>query len=78
MNGCRYCVIMHHRKRRGKRRAQGIAMCLAHEELTPCYMKWNERGPGCEFHDLKVLAADQQRDKPAQPVIYLGNQRQRR
>jgi hypothetical protein len=41
-------------------------------------MKWDERGPGCEFHDLKVLAADQEQDKPEQPVVYLGNPRRQR
>lgn len=78
MNGCRYCVIMHHRKRRGKRRARGVAMCLAQAELTRCDKKWNERGPGCEFHDLKAEASKQQRQESVQPVVYIGNQRRHR
>jgi hypothetical protein len=77
MNGCKYCVIMHHRKRRGKRRARGTAMCLAQEELTRCHTKRHKRGPGCEFHDLKVLGVDRQRDKSAQAVTYVGQRRQR-
>ena len=76
MNGCRYCVIMHHRKRRGKRRARGIAMCLAQEDLIRCDKKWDERGPGCEFHDYKADTADQQRVKPAPPVAYIKSRRQ--
>jgi hypothetical protein len=53
-------------------------MCLAQAELARCHMKWDERGPGCEFHDLKVLAADQEQDKPEQPVVYVGNPRRQR
>jgi hypothetical protein len=68
---------MHHRKRRGKRRARGLAMCLAQKELTRCHRKWNERGAGCEFHDHKVDAVDQEQTKPV-PVIYTGRQRQQR
>jgi hypothetical protein len=69
---------MHHRKRRGKQRARGIAMCLAQEELSRCHKKWNERGSGCEFHDHKVDATNQQQIKPAQPVAYVRSQRQQR
>jgi hypothetical protein len=54
MNGCQYCVIMHHRKRRGRKRARGEAMCLAQAEMTRCEKRWDKRGPGCEFHDAKV------------------------
>ena len=75
MNGCRYCVIMHHRKRRGKQRARGVAMCLAQEDLIRCDKKWHERGPGCEFHDHKADAADQQQVKSAPPVAYVRSQR---
>jgi hypothetical protein len=78
MNGCKYCVIMHHRKRHGKRRARGVAMCLAQEELLRCQKKWDERGPGCEFHDAKVLAAAQEQAKPAQMVIYAGKPRRQK
>ena len=60
MNGCKYCVIVHNRKRRGRKRARGIAMCLAQEEMTRCDRKWDERGPGCEFHDAKIRALAQQ------------------
>ena len=63
MNGCRYCVIMHHRQRRGKRRARGAAMCLAQADLIRCDKKWYERGSGCDFHDHKAAAADQQQAK---------------
>jgi hypothetical protein len=58
MNGCRYCVIMHNRKRRGRQRARGVAMCLAREELTRCSKKLEERGPGCEHHDAKANATN--------------------
>jgi hypothetical protein len=54
MNGCRYCVIIHNRKRRGRKRARGVAMCLAQEDMTRCHVKWDERGPGCAYHDAKV------------------------
>ena len=77
MNGCKYCVIMHYRKRRGKRRARGVAMCLAQQELLRCQGQWDARGPGCEFHDTKVLAATQEQAKPAQLVVYTGNSRRR-
>ena len=78
MNGCKYCVIMHHRKRRGKRRARGVAMCLAQEELVRCQRKWDERGPGCEYHDAKVRATTQEQAKPAQLVVYTDNPRRQR
>jgi hypothetical protein len=54
MNGCKYCVIVHFRKRHGRKRARGVAMCLAQQEMTRCHKKWNERGPGCEHHDTKT------------------------
>ena len=54
MNGCKYCVIIHHRKRCGKKLARGVAMCLAQHDMTRCEQKSNERGPGCEWHDDKV------------------------
>ncbi len=55
MNGCQYCVIIHNRKRRGRKRARGTAMCLAQgEEMTRCEKKRAERGPGCEYHDDKL------------------------
>lgn len=54
MNGCKYCVIIHHRKRRGRKLARGVAMCLARHDMTRCEQKSNERGPGCEWHDAKV------------------------
>lgn len=54
MNGCQYCVIIHNRKRRGRKRARGTAMCLAQHEMTKCDKKRSERGPGCEHHDSKL------------------------
>jgi hypothetical protein len=60
MNGCRYCVIVHNRKRRGRKRARGIAMCLAQEKMTRCHKKCDERGPGCEYHDAKLYEAYKQ------------------
>ena len=54
MNGCQYCVIIHNRKRRGRKRARGTAMCLAQNEMTKCDRKRDERGPGCEHHDNKL------------------------
>jgi hypothetical protein len=54
MNGCKYCVIVHFRKRQGRKRARGVAMCLAQQEMTRCHKKWDERGPGCEYHDTKM------------------------
>ena len=75
MNGCRYCVIIHNRKRRGRKRARGVAMCLAQEAMTRCHMKWYERGPGCEYHDAKVNETNQ--DASASQVARSnGNQRQ--
>jgi len=53
MNGCQFCVIIHNRKRRGRKLARGIAMCLAQQEMTRCEQKSDERGPGCEWHDAK-------------------------
>jgi hypothetical protein len=50
-------------------------MCLAQAELTRCDKKRNERGPGCEFHDLKVLAAGEQQDPPDQLVFYVRHRR---
>jgi len=67
MNGCRYCVIMHNRQRRGRQRARGVAMCLAREELTRCNRKVDERGPGCEHHDAKVNATHHLSSRP-EPV----------
>ena len=60
MNGCTYCIIVHNRRRRGRKLARGIAMCLAQDSMTRCEKKWDERGPGCEFHDAKVTSQDQQ------------------
>lgn len=54
MNGCQYCVIIHNRKRRGRKRARGTAMCLAQKEMTKCDKRRPERGPGCEHHDNKL------------------------
>jgi hypothetical protein len=54
MNGCQYCVIIHNRKRHGRKRARGTAMCLAQNEMTKCDKKRSERGPGCEYHDDKL------------------------
>ena len=54
MNGCQYCVIVHNRKRNGRKRARGAAMCLAQDEMTKCDKKRPERGPGCEHHDKKL------------------------
>ena len=67
MNGCRYCVIIHNRKRRGRKRARGIAMCLAQGEMTRCDKKRHDRGPGCEYHDTKEAstASPLQMDKVA-------------
>jgi hypothetical protein len=50
-------------------------MCLAQKELLRCQVKWDERGPGCEFHDAKVLATAQEQAKPAPLVVYAGNPR---
>jgi hypothetical protein len=61
MNGCRYCVIVHNRKRRGRKRARGIAMCLAQGEMVQCDKKRPERGPGCKYHDKKI------EDTPEEP-----------
>jgi hypothetical protein len=71
MNGCRYCVIMHHRKRHGKKRARGVAMCLAQAELTRCEKRADERGPGCEFHDAKIVAANQPALEPPPSFVYI-------
>ncbi len=77
MNGCRYCVIMHFRRRRGRKLARGIAMCLARTELTRCEKKRYERGPGCEYHDAKMqslgLSAIEV-DGPSTPVSTRGKQ----
>lgn len=54
MNGCQYYVIIHNRKRRGRKRARGTAMCLAQNEMTKCDKMRSERGPGCEYHDDKL------------------------
>jgi hypothetical protein len=53
-------------------------MCLAQEELLRCQKKWDERGPGCEFHDAKVLAAAQEQIKPVQQVVYAGSSRRQK
>jgi len=66
MNGCRYCVIVHNRKRRGRKRARGTAMCLAQDEMVQCHKKRSERGPGCEYHDKKI------KDTPAEPLTFLA------
>ncbi len=60
MNGCKYCVIIHNRKRRGRKRARGVAMCLAQEEMTRCDQKRSDRGPGCAYHDAKVKTQNPQ------------------
>ena len=73
MNGCNYCVIIHNRKRRGRRRARGIAMCLAQEEMTRCHKKFDERGPGCEYHDMKTRLVDQNASTTP-PVISVNGQ----
>jgi hypothetical protein len=54
MNGCQYCVIIHNRKRHGRKRARGTAMCLAQKEMTKCDKRQSERGLGCEHHDNKL------------------------
>jgi hypothetical protein len=72
MNGCRYCVIMHNRKRRGRKRVRGIAMCLAREELTRCNKKLDERGPGCEHHDIKVDSTTSLPSRPESVVAQRG------
>ena len=59
MIGCQYCVIVHNRKRRGRKRARGIAMCLAQQEMTRCHKQWDEPGPGCEYHDAKIQTLNQ-------------------
>lgn len=68
MNGCMYCVIMHNRKRRNRKRARGVAMCLAREELTRCDKQLDERGPGCEHHDTKVEATNHLPSR-SEPVV---------
>ncbi len=55
MNGCKYCVIIHQRKRRGRKLVRGVAMCLAQDDMTRCEQISNERGPGCEWYDARVL-----------------------
>jgi hypothetical protein len=55
--GCRYCVIIHHRRRCGKTRGRGTAMCLAQGAMRRCATPVAERGPGCAFHDRKVAMA---------------------
>jgi hypothetical protein len=72
MNGCRYCVIMHNRKRLGRKRARGMAMCLAREELTRCDKKLDERGPGCDHHDTKANSTHPLPSRPA-PVVVQRN-----
>jgi hypothetical protein len=72
MNGCRYCVIMHNRKRRGRQRARGVAMCLAREELTRCNKKLDERGLGCEHHDAKVNATNHRSSRPEAIISQRG------
>ncbi len=59
MNGCRYCVIVHNRKRKGRRLARGVAMCLAQQEMTRCDRRSHERGTGCEWHDIKARDLNQ-------------------
>ena len=71
MNGCRYCVIMHHRKRQGRKRARGVAMCLAQAEMARCEKRWDERGPGCELHDAKANSTVQQPQASSSAVVYL-------
>jgi hypothetical protein len=53
-------------------------MCLAQQELLRCQVQWDERGPGCEFHDAKVHAATQEQTKPAQMVVYAGKPRRQK
>jgi hypothetical protein len=77
MNGCSYCVILHNRKRHGRRRARGVAMCLAQEEMTRCHKKWYERGPGCEYHDIKIHALNH-KESPFQPATVVDGQRSSR
>ena len=74
MNGCKYCVIMHNRKRRGRKRARGMAMCLARGELTPCDKKLDERGLGCEYHDAKVEETNHLAPEP-EPVVAVRGRR---
>jgi hypothetical protein len=71
MNGCRYCVIMHHRKRRGRKLARGVAMCLAQAEMTRCEKPWDERGPGCELHDARATETNEPAPEPLPPIVYL-------
>jgi hypothetical protein len=46
--GCRYCVMIHGRKRSGRYRARGIAMCVAQENMPRCHKKAKDRGLTCE------------------------------
>ena len=71
MNGCRYCVIMHHRKRQGRKRARGVAMCLAQAEMVRCEKRWDERGPGCELHDAKADSTVQHPQGASPAFVYL-------
>jgi hypothetical protein len=71
MNGCRYCVIMHNRKRRGRKRARGVAMCLAQTEMARCEKSANERGPGCALHDAKAGIPHQPVRESKPGVVYL-------
>ena len=72
MNGCKYCVILHNRKRRNRKRARGVAMCLAREELKRCHQPLDERGPGCEYHDTKVETTNHLPSRPEPVVVARG------
>ena len=71
MNGCQYCVIVHNRKRRGRRLARGVAMCLAQQEMTRCDRKSYDRGPGCEWYDIKARDLNQH-ETMSQHVAFVG------
>jgi hypothetical protein len=72
MNGCNYCVIIHNRKRRGKKLARGVAMCLAQREMTRCEQKSDERGPGCLWHDAKIYSQSRHTFEPHHAATVSG------
>lgn len=61
MNGCTFCIILHHRRRRSLKpqkgdsaRRRGKAMCLAiGDELIPCQVRRQFRGPSCPIFRSK-------------------------
>jgi hypothetical protein len=46
-------------------------MCLAQAEMTRCEKRWNERGPGCKFHDVKALESRLPAQESTPSFVYL-------